>query len=168
MHIKVCGRDCGYAEGTQQERGSTMFSKIVVGTDGSEAAVRALKLACELAEKCDASLSIIHVPRPETVAFALGAVAGYHMVTTMPPDEEVEEAAQKVLELAGEAATVPVEQSEIRHGDPGDETVAFAKDIGADLIVTGRRALANLAGLVVGSTSQRITHIAPCAVLTVP
>lgn len=145
-----------------------MFSKIVVGTDGSEAAVRALKAACDLAKKCDAELSIVHIPRPETVAFALGAVAGYHMVTTMPPEEEVEEAAQKVLDLAKEAASVPIAHAEVRHGDPGDETVAFAKDMGADLIVTGRRGLGNLAGLVVGSTSQRVTHIAPCAVLTVP
>ena len=54
-----------------------MFSKILVGTDGSETAVRALKSACDLTKTCNAELHIVHVPRPETVAFALGAMAGY-------------------------------------------------------------------------------------------
>jgi len=47
-----------------------MFSKIVVGTDGSEAADRALLTACDIAKSNGAALHIIHVPQPETVAFA--------------------------------------------------------------------------------------------------
>ena len=145
-----------------------MFSKILVGTDGSETAVRALKSACDLTKTCNAELHIVHVPRPETVAFALGAMAGYHVATTIPSPEETEDAAQRVLQHAKEAASVPVATARVLHGEPGDETVSYAKEIGADLIVTGRRGLGNLAGMVLGSTSQRIMHIAPCAVLTLP
>lgn len=148
-----------------------MFSKILVGTDGSEAAARALQTAAKLSKQFDTSLTIIHVPRAETLAFATGAVAGYHMVTTMQSDAEVKATADKILADAKakvEAAGGTVADVHSRRDDPGDQVVAYAQEIGADCIVTGRRGLGNLAGLVMGSTSQRITHIAPCAVLSVP
>ena len=148
-----------------------MYSKILVGTDGSESADRALLAACELANKCDAELHIIHVPQPETVAFAMGAVAGYHMVTTMPQDAEVAEAAKKVTDAAeakAKAAGVTPTSTHVTRGDAGEASVKYGQQIGADLIVSGRRGLGALAGLVVGSTSQRISHIAKCAVLTGP
>lgn len=148
-----------------------MFSKILVGTDGSEGATRALEAAAELATKCGAGLSIIHVPRPDTIAFATGAVAGYHMVTTLPSDDQVRAAGAKVLTAATKVVTTAgghVDATELRRGEPADEIVAFAQTEGVDCIVTGRRGLGNLMGLVMGSTSQRIAHIAPCAVLSVP
>ena len=148
-----------------------MFTRILVGTDGSEPAGRALAAACDLAKTFEAELVLVHTPRPETVAFATGAIAGYHMVTTMPADEEVRAAAQKVLDEAKAKVSetgCPEPRTEVRRGDPGDEILALAKDIEADLIVTGRRGLGNFAGLVMGSTSQRVSHLATCAVLTVP
>ena len=148
-----------------------MFSKILVGTDGSEAAVRALEAATDLASQCGASLTIINVPRADTIAFATGAMAGYHMVTTLPSDEQVRAAAEKTLTAAAEVVTArggTVAAREIRRGEPADEIVAYAQKEGVDCIVTGRRGLGNLMGLVLGSTSQRIAHIAPCAVLSVP
>ncbi|MCB1819877.1 MAG: universal stress protein, partial [Gammaproteobacteria bacterium] len=35
-------------------------------------------------------------------------------------------------------------------------------------IVMGRRGLGDLAGLLMGSVSQKISHLAPCPCLTVP
>ncbi len=148
-----------------------MFSKILIGVDGSAPALAALKTACELAKACDASLYLAHIPHPETVAFATGAVAGYHMVTTMPDEKTVQAAAAKVIASATDVVTengCTVADSFTERGDPGDEIIAIAKKIDADLIVTGRRGLGNIAGLILGSTSQRISHHAPCAVLTLP
>lgn len=148
-----------------------MFQKIIIGIDGSDASLRALTLACKLAQASKAELYLVHTPRPDTVAFATGAISGYHMVTTMPADTEIEKAAQSVLD-AGKAAAKAVgctpTRSEVKHGDPGETILTLAKEVEADLIVTGRRGLGNLAGLVLGSTSQRISHLATCAVLTVP
>lgn len=148
-----------------------MFINIVVGIDGSEASHRAVRIACDLAKQNEAALTLIHTPRPETVAFATGAIAGYHMVTTMPAPDEVEGAAQKILD-EGRNIAVEMEASlaeaKVMHGDPGDTILDYAKQANADLIVTGRRGLGNLAGLVMGSTSQRIAHLATCAVLSVP
>lgn len=146
-----------------------MFSRIVVGIDGSEMSENALRLACSLAEKYDSELHLVHTPQPHTVAFAMGAVAGYHAVTTMPSAEEVREAAEKVLskgkEIAAEnGCTITETYTEV--GDPADEIVGCANTIGADLIVSGRRGLGTIGSLVQGSTSQRINHLATCACLS--
>lgn len=146
-----------------------MFSKIVVGVDGSGQASKALELACDMAGKYNSEIHLVHTPKAETVAFALGAVAGYHVATTMPEPEKVKEAAEKVL---NEAKAVAVAhkvgvKTHIGSGDPADDVVACAKECGADLIVTGRRGLGNIAGAFLGSTSQKISHDADCAHMTV-
>lgn len=147
-----------------------MFQNIIIGVDGSDASMRAVKIACSIAAS-DAKLWLVHTPLPDTVAFATGAIAGYQMVSFVPDSDEVKQAVRRVLDDA-KAAAATAGYSDImqivRHGDPGDEILAVAKDKTADLIVTGRRGLGNFAGLLIGSTSQRIAHHATCAVLSVP
>lgn len=148
-----------------------MFSKIVVGTDGSDHAEKALRMACDIARKYGSELCLVHTPQPETVAFAMGAaVAGYHSMTTMPAEKDIQEAAQKVID-AGKAIAaeygVAISDVHIQRGDPADEIVAKASEFGADLIVTGRRGLGFVGSLIQGSTTQRIGHTADCAVLSV-
>lgn len=147
-----------------------MFNKIVVGIDGSDHAEKALRLACDIAKKYQSELCLVHTPQPDTVAFAMGAVAGYHVATTMPSEAEVQEAADKIID-AGKAivskAGCSVTRVHSERGDPADEIVKTAEDFGADLIVAGRRGLGFVSSLVQGSTTQRIGHEANCAVLTV-
>lgn len=147
-----------------------MFKKIVVGLDGSEASETALRMACDLAGKYDSEIFLIHTPQPQTVAFAMGAVAGYHAATTMPSDEVVHEAAEKII-AAGKAIAEEynrtITQSESQRGSPVDAIIACAENCGADLIVTGRRGLGNLGSLLQGSTSAGVSHLAKCACLTV-
>lgn len=146
-----------------------MFAKIVVGTDGSEAAENALRVACDIAGKYGSDIHLVYTPEPKAVAFAVGAVAGYHAVTTMPSDAEVEHATQKIVQsgekIAEECGQTIVATHTFR-GDPAEEIVTCAKNVGADLIVTGRRGLGNVGALLVGSTSQGISKKAECAVLT--
>lgn len=147
-----------------------MFEKIVVGFDGSEMSEHALRLACQLAEKCGSEIHLVHTPQPHTVAFAMGAVAGYHAATTMPSAEEVQQAADKILD-AGKAIAKEhnqtIKQTYSESGDPADHIVACAEGCGADLIVTGRRGLGAVGSLLQGSTSLRVNHLAKCPSLTV-
>ncbi len=147
-----------------------MFEKIVIGIDGSHPAERALRLACDLADKYGAELHLVHTPQPQTIAFAMGAVAGYHAVTTMPSAAEVKEGGEKILAAGQEIARdcgQTITQTYMNVGDPADELIASAEDCGANLIVTGRRGLGNLSALVQGSTTQRVNHLAKCACLSV-
>jgi nucleotide-binding universal stress UspA family protein len=58
----------------------------------------------------------------------------------------------------------------VRHGhaEPADAVAAIASARGADLIVCGTRGLGALGRFVRGSFTQRLLHVAPCAVLAVP
>lgn len=147
-----------------------MFKKIVVGIDGSKTSENALRLACDLAKKYKSEIYLVHSPQPQTVAFALGAVAGYHTATTMPSHEEVVSAAEKVLDSAKSIAAEygqEITKSRMELGDAADEIIACAEECGADLIVTGRRGLGSVSSLVMGSTTQRVNHLAKCACLSI-
>jgi len=147
-----------------------MFKKVVVGLDGSQTSENALRLACDLAQKYGSEIHLVHTPEPHTVAFALGAVAGYHAVTTMPSANEVKAAGQKVLNSAEAIAkefNLAIAQTHMDVGDPADRIIECAKACGADLIVTGRRGLGAVGALVQGSTTQRVNHLAECACLSV-
>ncbi|MEL6463850.1 MAG: universal stress protein [Pseudomonadota bacterium] len=147
-----------------------MFSKIVVGVDGSQTSDNAVRIACDLAAKYDGALYLVHTPQPQTVAFAMGAVAGYHAVTTMPSHDEVVLAAEKIVAEARAVASEcgqTITGVHTEQGDPGEHMVAYAKEVGADLIVMGRRGLGSIGSLVQGSTSLRVNHLAKCATLSV-
>lgn len=147
-----------------------MFNKIVIGLDGSEASERALRLTCDLAQKYNSEIHLVHTPQPHTVAFAMGAVAGYHTATTMPSNEEVKTASEKIIK-SGEAIAKEynqkIKQSYTDRGEPADQIIACAESCDADLIVTGRRGLSKINALIQGSTSQRVNHLAKCASLSI-
>ena len=147
-----------------------MFKKIVVGVDGSTMSDNAMSIACNLAQKYDSDIYLVHTPQPHTVAFALGAVAGYHAATTMPDHDEVVKAAGKVTQHAAAIAAEhgrDVADTRTDQGEPAAQIIACAEDVGADLIITGRRGLGSIGALVQGSTSQRVNHLASCATLSV-
>ncbi|ASJ76182.1 universal stress protein [Granulosicoccus antarcticus] len=147
-----------------------MFEKIVVGIDGSPQSEHALRMACDLAQKYSSELHLVHTPQPQTVAFAMGAVAGYHAAMAMPSLEEVEVACEKIVSSAkaiAEECNQKITQTHTEPGDPADHIIACAESCGADLIITGRRGLGSIGSLLQGSTSQRVNHLAKCACLSV-
>ncbi len=148
-----------------------MISSIVVGIDGSEAAQRALRMACAIAKNFGASLQIVHTPRDETVIYAAEAISGFYVGPNAAQQELLREAAEKVGEMARSIADeegVANAEVHVGHGDPARDVLDRATAVGADLIVTGRRGLGDLGALVLGSTSHQISKHAKCACLTVP
>lgn len=143
-----------------------MFKRIVVGLDGSETSESALRIACDLANKYNSELHIVHTPQPSPVAYPMGAAAGYHAATTMPSAEEVTLAGDKILN-SGKAIFQKLNHS-VAHAhlgseDPAVNIIEYATNGSADLIVTVRRGLGAVGALALGSTSQRINHHAECA-----
>jgi nucleotide-binding universal stress UspA family protein len=51
---------------------------------------------------------------------------------------------------------------------PAHEVANTAREVGADLIVVGTRGRTAIGGLLLGSVTNRLLHIAPCPVLVVP
>ena len=147
-----------------------MFYQLIIGIDGSDLSKNAVRVGADLAQHYSSAVTLVHVPHAETAAFVVGAVAGYHAATTMPSFDDIEEAGQKVLSeamaIAAEAGLKEV-KTHMPHGDAGAEILKHADDIGADLIITGRRGLSGISSLVLGSTTQRINHLAKCATLSI-
>jgi nucleotide-binding universal stress UspA family protein len=58
-------------------------------------------------------------------------------------------------------------QQAIEEGDPTRNILASAEAYGADLIVMGSRGLGDLQGLLLGSVSHKVGHLAKCTCITV-
>lgn len=55
----------------------------------------------------------------------------------------------------------------LAEGDPAQTILHLAKDRGVDAIVMGSRGLSDIKGLLMGSVSHRISHLAECTCITV-
>jgi nucleotide-binding universal stress UspA family protein len=138
-----------------------MFKTIVVALDGSEGARRAVQPAIELARNDDARIVIAHVE--EQVASNIG----------FEPVHADEEGVQSDIrrtseELSGEGIEASVKTATAPVGGPAHAIYEIAKEEGADLIVVGTRGHSSVSGLLLGSVTQRLLHIADCPVLAVP
>ncbi|MES1930527.1 hypothetical protein SADO_14794 [Salinisphaera dokdonensis CL-ES53] len=135
--------------------------------DGSEHSKRAVELACDLAQRYRSALHVIHVPQHTGHEKAL--VLGGATITVPPSPEQLESAGRSVIDAARqilESSGCEAIETEIVGGDPAQRIVQAAEREGADLIVMGRRGLSDFGGLMIGSTSHKVGHLAPCACLT--
>lgn len=147
-----------------------MSKTILVAIDGSEHSKKALELACELASKLDGVLHLLHVAQASNKDRTL--VLGGAAITIHASPKELEKAGRKVMEsankIAEEMGCTQVESKlDTSGGDPAKVIVDKAKSVGADMIVMGTRGLSDLRGLMVGSVSHKVTHLAPCTCVTV-
>lgn len=169
---------------------------ILVATDGSPVAGRAVDLAIDLARLYGAKLSIVHVllhgTAPEDVRrMAEGEelikpYEGPHISPLNIPAEIIEmlnetqwdELDDAAIEAIGETlvarAKARAEKLGVKHvdvdvrkGKAADEIIAAAKAGDCDAVVMGARGLGDLAALMLGSVSDAVTKHAPCTCITV-
>jgi nucleotide-binding universal stress UspA family protein len=142
------------------------ISTIVIGIDGSDGSRRAAENGVALARQHQATVKLVTVvrtpegwwgiggapPTPESLSTAL--IEGQQQIL-----REVEEH----LDLDG------VEYETVEElGDPVGRLLAVCEESAADLLVIGRRGAGLAERVILGSTADRLTHLAPCAVLVVP
>ncbi len=137
-----------------------MFSKIILALDGSESSDRAIPVAQELALRDSAPLIVVHVNE-----LLVGRAAG---PVHANEDELVAKVRKQVEELQSAGVDATLETATVMLGGPAQVVAKVARDRGADLIVVGTRGHAPIAGLVLGSVTQRLLHIAHCPVLVIP
>ncbi|MCO4846758.1 MAG: universal stress protein [Yoonia sp.] len=143
-----------------------MFKDITVAVDGSDHARNALEIACDIAKLYEGNIHLVHTPEVQSTGIAVGSGA----VEILPTDAAIQDAGHDVMADAvkrARAAGCEPKNQIIGNGRPSTEVIAAAKDTGSDLIVMGRRGLGGVQSFLMGSTSQKIAHDAPCAVLTV-
>ena len=144
-----------------------MFESIVVGTDGSETAQRAVEQAVTLASAVGGRLEIVSAYEP---------VPGQRLRRERqeaPPDEtwmlnareDVEATLRSAAEVA-DAAGVPA-TTYARQGDPADAILDVAEERRADLIVVGNKGMTGAKRFLLGSVPNRVSHHAPCSVLII-
>jgi nucleotide-binding universal stress UspA family protein len=139
-----------------------MFKSIVWATDGSEHAEKAFALVHELAKEGGATVTIVHVV--ERVE-AIGGTGQPRRVDEGAVQDHLREVVDR---LKAEGMNASLKISGDVGARPANEVVKAAREEGADLIVAGSRGHHAITGLLLGSVTNRLLHIAPCPVLVVP
>jgi nucleotide-binding universal stress UspA family protein len=139
-----------------------MFKSIVWANDGSEAALRAFPLVKELAHAGSATVTLVHVVERVEGSGAVGL--------PIRADEAEFQAKLRGLvdQLEGDGIPASLEIRGDVGARPAHEVADIAHKTGAELIVVGSRGHSAIRGLLVGSVTNRLLHIAPCPVLVVP
>jgi nucleotide-binding universal stress UspA family protein len=140
-----------------------MYKKMLIATDGSELAGRALEHGLKLAKLVEAEVTILTVTEPAAVVGAGYASIAGTMIDPMPElIQAQEEAAKQVLsdaEAAAVAAGLTVQTRLIDNSFPAEGIVAAAEEIGANLIVMGSHGRSGIGRLLLGSqTSNVLAH----------
>jgi len=138
-----------------------MFKRILLAVDGSDHALRAAKVAADLARSMKSELRVVIAYEP--IPWYLGEPNLQDAINARLKD------AQNILQKAvASVGDVPDEiHTELIEGDSAEAIIEVAKTRNSDVIVMGSRGLGRLAGLVLGSTSQKVVSHAPCPVLIV-
>jgi nucleotide-binding universal stress UspA family protein len=144
--------------------------RILIADDGSESAMKAVEIACDLAVKTGAELIALAVIDPREIRPTdIKELAGSENLGLDEAREYLAAASADYLGRCEEAATRAgvrrFRSARCDGDDPAFEIVDFARASNVDLIVVGCRGRGRLPGLLLGSVSQKLASHAPCSVL---
>jgi nucleotide-binding universal stress UspA family protein len=144
-----------------------LFTRIVVGTDGSDTASQAVARATELTKLTGGELNIVSAFEPVSKS----RIAGEQR--DAPADVQYEINPSEDVNLVLDAAAAAAKQDGVDvhthpvHGDPADAILNVAERIDADLIVVGNKGMTGARRFILSSVPNNISHHAPCSVLIV-
>jgi nucleotide-binding universal stress UspA family protein len=121
-----------------------MYERILVGSDGSSTAAKAVDRAVEVARTTGASLTILTAARLERGADVVAAESGRH-----------------------EGAGVSID-TKVVDSDPVSALIEEARDGHFDLLVMGNKGMTGLSRFFrLGSVPNKVSHHLPCSLLIV-
>jgi nucleotide-binding universal stress UspA family protein len=144
-----------------------MFARIVVGTDGSETAKRAVQEATELAKQTGASLYVVSAfePVPSSRLRGERLEAPRDIEHTVNPQEDVNAIlAEAESDVAASGVDV---RTFARQGEAANAILDVAEEENADLIVVGNKGMTGAKRFLLGSVPNQVSHHAPCSVLII-
>lgn len=143
-----------------------MYTRVLVGVDGSATAARAGERAITLAAECAAELHVVDVVTTPSVGVAVGP-AGADAITRRLAGE-VERASEALRSTHQRAQAAGLDAvTHLAHGEPAAAIIATADAIGADVIVVGDRGIDASGRYVLGSVPETVLFGASCDVLVV-
>ena len=119
------------------------YGRILVGTDGSSTAAKAVERAAALAKATNASLTIASAGDASYAQPLLDAAATRYRADGVAVDTKV---------LSGDPATALIDEAEAN---------------GYDLLVVGNKGMTGATRFLLGSVPNKVSHHAPCALLIV-
>lgn len=140
-----------------------MDGTIVVGVDGSEHSVAALRWALREARLRHAELHVVHAWQQVAVAELAAAAVPFTSLDKL--QQRAQATLDECLDRARPIGSVTVEPILV-HG-PAPSTL-LAASVGADLLVVGARGGGAIAGRLLGSVSQQCAAHAHCPVAVIP
>jgi nucleotide-binding universal stress UspA family protein len=173
-----------------------MIETVLIPVDGSGAARRAVEFGTDLAKRYGARVVLLHVLVHQNLADALrglsdvertaggglaglaGALGDLPLDSIVSADETgphpsreiLDFIAERVIEIAEKIAKangVASVTSAVEDGDPARRILEYAEKENASVIVMGSRGLSDVEGLLLGSVSHKVSHLAQCTCITV-
>jgi len=132
--------------------------RVMVGTDRSETAERAVKWAASFAERFDADLYVVQVIVPQNPADTEYGAA--ERTRAASAGDELNLYAQQVAGEQGHAVVVV-------HDDPAMAIVEAAEEQGVDVLIVGNAGMGGRKEFLLGNVPNRISHNARCTVIIV-
>lgn len=140
-----------------------MYKKILVGIDGSETSIHALKESLNFSKKYKAEvLTVSVIPQHRELASSF-SVFGHIKDLLKKPYEKALNEAKDLAEDIGVSIKTFLEE-----GNPYEKIVEVAQKESCDLIITGRRGITSFEKILIGSTTHKVINNSPIDVLVVP
>lgn len=144
--------------------GMLAIRKILVPTDFTDTSDKALDFAIELAQKFNASITVMHAYEIPVIGFPDGS-----LVATAEIASRIQDAGRTGLDAAVSIRSsrgVPLE-TVLREGNPAEEIRAVAEEMSADVIVIGTHGRRGLARALLGSVAENVIRTVTRPVLTI-
>jgi nucleotide-binding universal stress UspA family protein len=142
-----------------------VYRHLVIATDGSEPAEKAVRHALELAKELKARVTAVLVTEPLTAL-----MTGENAIAFPIEDYEkaADESAAKILGAVAEAAKVngvSCDTIHMKNSYPAEGILETAKTKGADLIVMGSHGRRGLSKFLLGSQATEVVSLSTIPVL---
>jgi nucleotide-binding universal stress UspA family protein len=142
-----------------EKEARAMFERILLAANGSPSSRKAADVAADIGQKYGAEVVVLHVREQKITSFGAYVVEQPYEAADFV-DEIVRRLKDAGVSARSEVQTAPL-------GSVPHVILEMAKELDAGLIVMGSRRLSEWEGLLLGSVSHRVLHLAECPVFVV-
>lgn len=137
------------------------FERVLVPTDGSDVADRAIQTGIEVARTYDASLHLLNVVDTASLGPDIGSYIDVDRL-----EARSRTLLDEAVDTATDAGLSDVEHA-VEYGAPSEQITRYVEDHEIGLLVMGTHGLTGLDRYLLGSTTEKTLRTAPVPVLTV-